>query len=60
MCKYCERCEDMKNVRADEDNNVKCQIFEGYIQMSEKYDDWELTFNIKYCPMCGRKLNGNE
>lgn len=56
MCKYCERCDDMENLVAEEDNDVKCQIMEGFMQLSETHDDWELTFNIKYCPMCGRKV----
>ena len=58
MCKYCEVMD--KQILSEEDEGVICDVYEGYMQVSNKYVeevDLELSFPINYCPMCGRKFN---
>ena len=67
MCEYCELLPRIngvtqkgKVIKSEEDNDIKCEIYEGFMQVSNEfiYDfDLELSFPINYCPMCGRKLN---
>ena len=59
MCNYCDGKETMNS-----DKNALAEVYEGSLVVTVTqyaYDpqdeiDTDFTFDINYCPMCGRKL----
>lgn len=63
MCEFCKKVRDSnESLIWDEDKNGELR---GYVEIRYKHDRFELWSGncfteINYCPMCGRKLTGEE
>jgi len=58
MCKYCKEVAETLGIVKNPDNRVFVNVSGGYLQIfDEEYPGFVDNIPIKYCPMCGRKLN---
>lgn len=56
MCKYCEECKEIKTLIGEGDFGITKSGM--LMQKVERHGEMivSLAVRIKYCPMCGRKL----
>lgn len=58
MCKYCKEVPETLGMVENPDNRVFVNVSGSYLQIfDEEYPGFVDNIPIKYCPMCGRKLN---
>ena len=65
MCEYCEGTERISATEADAAIDDVTLDVDGLEKMLDliyeiNYAEWYASFAIKYCPMCGVKLEGRE
>lgn len=71
MCDYCEAMEEMLPRCADLPSMDVCAMVEGWVTDDGERHGVDLViynqmttdeayFSINFCPMCGRRLKGNE
>lgn len=53
-CKYCECGYPIKSERVEQ---IDMRVVYGHTLYIWQPGMQDLTFNIKYCPMCGRSIN---
>lgn len=54
MCEYCKEDKNIKEI--DDDAIMIINKKGGLVDLDVYIDDFVYTFEINYCPMCGRKL----
>jgi hypothetical protein len=58
MCEYCKEVSKTFGVVESADNRIFVSISGSYLQIfDEEYPGFVDNIPIKYCPMCGRKLD---
>lgn len=67
MCKCCEEIEFIKELNKTTNSNIKRKLKATLTSISTRKGQRNIigrveyrSFNLKYCPMCGRKLGDDK
>ena len=56
MCKYCEGELDIEEIDKEHPLNIIYEYNKKYLYLDDYKKDYQASWEINYCPMCGIKL----
>lgn len=60
MCQYCQNEKELARLDLDDENEtfIYLKIIDGVLRVTVEstYEDNELSIQVAYCPVCGKKL----